>query len=306
MFKRIPTPVIYTVAGTGLSALTGIGGYFLGVRRTRAKFFGQMAVENLVLTGESASQGEFDFMGKLPVKEGIDEIMRKYGPHYDPAKEHFYDRMQDNFDRAMTDIADFERVATPLADEILAKQPGDSEEWSDQEIEFIRYMNQQANDEVLGKIELVEPLDTEEYMEPIEPEIHNVFAASSSDGNWDIAEELLSRTPERPYVIHQDEFIERDSGFDQSTLTYFAGDGVVVDELNEQLQDWVSTLGQLKFGHGTTDTNAVYIRNEKLQHEFEVLLSSGSYLDEVIGQEAELEIEHDEIKHSMNMRMRQE
>ncbi len=258
--------VALALAGVGVSTLTGWGGYVFGKKRERERILALYVVDNLV------REDEFAFMEKmpLPVKEGIDEIIRQYGPQHYPDVEY-----------NSPSTADFERVATPLADEIL------------------------------GKTEVVEPLDTEEYNEPtefdqVEAVVYNIFASASKDSSWDYDAEIANRMSARPYVIHQDEFINKDSGFDQSTLTYFAKDGVVVDELNEPLEDWVSTLGQLKFGHGTTDANAVYIRNEKLQEEFEVLLSTGAYLDEVIGQEAELEIERDELKHSMNMRMRRE
>ena len=44
-----------------------------------------------------------------------------------------------------------------------------------------------------------------------------------NDG-WNYPEELQNRSEDRPYVIHQDEFKQGESGYDQTTYTYYAVD----------------------------------------------------------------------------------
>lgn len=284
--------VVFALAGAGAASLTGVGGYFLGAKRERQRILDAFTDRDMP---EELPQEFKDIVrGRLVEDREISELMEMYGP---ALKEVDYARLS---------TADFERAAQPLADEILGKTDAvEAPEDEDQE-----WYPVATTEQVLDKIEkrynehFAEADERNRLVISSTQETHNIWASSSSDGNWDLEEEQASRTSERPYIIHQEEFINQDSGFEQSTLTYFAKDGVVVDELNEPLQDWVSTLGQLRFGHGTTDANAVYIRNEKLQHEFEVLLSTGAYLDEIMGQEAELEIERDELRHSMNLRMR--
>jgi hypothetical protein len=57
-------------------------------------------------------------------------------------------------------------------------------------------------------------------------------------------------------------------------------------------------LEVLVFGHGSGDPNVVYIRNEKLQAEYEVLRDPGSYEIEVLGGHVEREMQEVDLKHS--------
>ena len=61
--------------------------------------------------------------------------------------------------------------------------------------------------------------------------------------------------------------------------------------------DFHNVVGDLRFGHGSNDPNVVYIRNDRLKAEYEVLLNSGSYQEEILGQKFEKEAK-DELKHS--------
>ena len=115
---------------------------------------------------------------------------------------------------------------------------------------------------------------------------------------WNYEEEIRSRSAAVPYVIHRDEYQEGPSGpveFEQFTLTYFEGDDVLCKDDDSVIedQDEVVGLGNLsKFGHGSGDPNIVYIRNEKLKVDLEVVHSDGKYATEVHG------FQEDELKHS--------
>lgn len=135
------------------------------------------------------------------------------------------------------------------------------------------------------------------------PEIVNVFAGNDSD--WDYEAELSTRTREKPYVIHQDEFINDEMGYAQETLTYYAGDDIMADTKDTPIYNHSGLLGDLNFGHGSNDKNVVYIRNEVLRIEWEVLLHQGLFEVEVLGYQAEEEIEKGELRHSV-MKFRQE
>lgn len=123
----------------------------------------------------------------------------------------------------------------------------------------------------------------------------NVF--TNDDGDWDHEAELSQRKSELPYIIHIDEFVENDFDFTQETVTYYAGDDIMVDSHDVPMYGWNGLMGELRFGHGSKDKSLVYIRNEKLQMEWEVILHSGMYSVEILGQEADQEIE-EEIRHS--------
>jgi hypothetical protein len=148
----------------------------------------------------------------------------------------------------------------------------------------------------------------EEDPEPPEeevPEVHNIFV-KTDDPDWDYEFEVNSRSSELPYVIHVDEFVNDEMGLPQSSLTFYEGDEVLTDEQDNPIYNHRDIVGDLKFGHGSNDPNVVYIRNEKLNAEYEVLLYDGHFAHEVLGLHAAEEIE-DEIKHSQaSYRFRQD
>lgn len=107
----------------------------------------------------------------------------------------------------------------------------------------------------------------------------------SKDDGWDFPSELAARSPEAPYVIHQDEFSHEENGYSHVTYTYYAGDDVLVDEDEHPLPHSDVIVGQdnLKFGHGTDDIDVVFVRNDKLELEMEICRLPTSYEEEVMG-----------------------
>ena len=81
-------------------------------------------------------------------------------------------------------------------------------------------------------------------------------------------------------------------GYEQSTLTYYEGDDILVDEHDVPVYNHNLSVGPLNFGHGSNDKNVVYIRSERLESEFEVLREHGLYTVEVLGYEKEEEFRH--------------
>lgn len=151
--------------------------------------------------------------------------------------------------------------------------------------------------------EMVEPEDDEEEIkEEDEEAVRNVFASSGVD--WDHDQEVANRTDLEPYIIHQDEFMNDEMGFSQSTLTYYNGDDILADEQEVPVYNHPSVVGELKFGHGSNNPNTVYIRNMRMRTEHEILLFEGYFEREVLGQEAEVEIRSDELKHSHQQKFR--
>lgn len=94
--------------------------------------------------------------------------------------------------------------------------------------------------------------------------------------------------PDGPYAIDANTFFENQAGYKNISLTWFNGDKVLMDE-NDGVVETVSTnIGNhnlKKFGHLSGDANVVYVRNEHLQVDFEILLSQEKYSEVVLGQE---------------------
>lgn len=119
--------------------------------------------------------------------------------------------------------------------------------------------------------------------------------------DWDWDAELKHREEisyDTPYILHRNEFFEDETNYGQTTLTYYAGDKKLTDEKDSPLYNQGDIVGDcLRFGHGSGDPHVVYIRNNKLHAEYEVVLHEGSYDVEVLGLDAEEELDA-ELRHS--------
>jgi hypothetical protein len=102
------------------------------------------------------------------------------------------------------------------------------------------------------------------------------------DDVWDWDIERAQRTHDRPYILHQTEFFEkeRDEGYARLTYTYYAGDETLTDEAEEIVENPDTVVGTFnldKFGHGADDVDVLYVRNQRLQMEFEICRTDESY-----------------------------
>lgn len=137
------------------------------------------------------------------------------------------------------------------------------------------------------------------------PPIKNVFA-ESDPRDWDYAAEQKAReeNPGVPYVISFEEFEENPDSHEQLTLTYYAGDDTLADDKDSVVDNPNYTVGDdnlARFGHGSNDNKVVYIRNERVSADFEVLRSEGSYSVEVLGM-TENELRHSSTRHVNRLR----
>ena len=113
----------------------------------------------------------------------------------------------------------------------------------------------------------------------------NIFKSVFPDSQWDYEAELAQRTPDTPYIIHTDEQYEKEE-YTEVTFTYYEGDDILVDQHDKMIEDKDRIVGEenmTKFGHGSGDPNVVYIRNDPLAIEIELIRSKKSYAEEVLG-----------------------
>ena len=84
------------------------------------------------------------------------------------------------------------------------------------------------------------------------------------------------RPANRPYVIRPDEFACFDD-YSQISLTYYA-DGVLADDDDKPMEAYSETVGEDFADHfGEYEDDAVYIRNERLRCDFEILRDRNTY-----------------------------
>jgi uncharacterized protein YneF (UPF0154 family) len=99
-------------------------------------------------------------------------------------------------------------------------------------------------------------------------------------------EERSKRSSTEPYLISEEEFLRNEDGHTQDTLTFFNGDFVLADSSDSKIDpDEVdkrignNNLRPLTEGKA----QSVYVRNEYLEVDFEILWSEGKYSEIVLG-----------------------
>lgn len=129
---------------------------------------------------------------------------------------------------------------------------------------------------------------TEEDTEPdVTVDVNvNVFTENEPDEVFDLEREKLNRTSKAPYIISHEEFLEAEPEYNQVTLTYYEGDDTLVDEKDDPIpipDDIVGEESLQRFGYGSDSSRSVYVRNDRLALDFEVVKSDGKFAHEVLG-----------------------
>jgi hypothetical protein len=107
------------------------------------------------------------------------------------------------------------------------------------------------------------------------------------EDTWNDEKERARRSVHRPYVIHRDEVHENED-YDTTTYTYYEEDDVLCNERDEVISkedrdDLVGEGNLNQFGHGSNDASIVYVRNDRLEMQMEIVRSPNSYAEEVHG-----------------------
>lgn len=147
--------------------------------------------------------------------------------------------------------------------------------------------------------------EIEEQMETPTPNVVSIFHSKDGSG-WDWDKETAKRSSKEVYQIHKDEFFAEESGYDQTTLTYYAGDDILVDEQEVPIYNHKAIVGNPKFGHGSGDQNVAYVRNDKVKGEYEIIRDEGLYQIEVLGHQLESDFELQDRKRESVHKFRDE
>lgn len=97
----------------------------------------------------------------------------------------------------------------------------------------------------------------------------------------------------KPYLLTSEEFLEDKDGYTTASYTYYAGDGVLVDDDGEevippeQVTVTVGTKNLEMFGYLQNDPYVVLVRNEILNLNIEIAYSDGKYAKEVLDLEGD-------------------
>lgn len=94
-----------------------------------------------------------------------------------------------------------------------------------------------------------------------------------------------------PYPISEEAFYEECNHFDKITLSFYEDDEVLTEDDEEVIEDKTRIVGDCleRFGELSSDPEVVYVRNEYLQIDYEVIRLSKPYYGTVVAYEKDYE-----------------
>lgn len=104
------------------------------------------------------------------------------------------------------------------------------------------------------------------------------------DPDWVVDYE--KRSPEEPYIISEDEFSMERKEYDKVTLGYFTVDDTLCDENDVPIDDIERVVGRdalSNFGRYSRNPDIVYVRNEFLEIDYEIMRDEQSYEEVILG-----------------------
>jgi hypothetical protein len=119
------------------------------------------------------------------------------------------------------------------------------------------------------------------------------FEQPEDPANEEFEEPAEKIDTEKPYIISLEEFMEERTDLEKLTLTYYEGDDVLCDDRDVAILDYEKSIGDdalSKFGHLSKDPNVVYVRNEKIEADYEIVKDHRSFSEAVLGIREEKEV----------------
>lgn len=117
----------------------------------------------------------------------------------------------------------------------------------------------------------VQPKEVKEYENVIARHNYTSYSNNINEKGGDVM-------TDRPYVISPDEFGDYPD-YETISLTYY-NDKVLTDEYNEIVDDIDDLIGEDSLNHfGEYEDDSVFVRNDALKVDYEILLDSANYSD---------------------------
>jgi hypothetical protein len=252
----------HTIIGVVCTIGGAVGGYFYA-KKTLDRTYRVTQLIETDIHGEVPGQLDMDSVNIEELREALRIAEDRVGP-------------------VIIDADSYESITEDGSLEVMEKETHISTEIEGNDVEVAQRI-----------LQVVEEAPTDEELVVT----HNIFG---NDDEFDLEEEIKKRTPGMPYVLHRDEFYADEEDFSQSTLTYYSGDDILVDENDVPVYNHNRVIGDLRFGHGSNDPNVFYVRNHNLRAEYEVVLADGHYAKEVLGLDIEDNARTKDMKHSLH------
>lgn len=136
------------------------------------------------------------------------------------------------------------------------------------------------NEEMKEQVEQYQTESVFNRFDHKEPEDAHLLPA---DANETLFENLkATRTEDKPYLVSVDEYHDEFNHWQKQSVTYFAGDNIIAYEDDSIMMDPDETIGTInlsRFGVMSQDEHIVYVRNHRLNIDYEVVMDDGKYAD---------------------------
>ena len=154
--------------------------------------------------------------------------------------------------------------------ETYAKMRKDDLEAKQADIEAAKAKLHPAEPEKVETSE-VRPEEVQKYEDVIAKHNYTSYSNNINEKGGDVM-------TDRPYVISPDEFGDYPD-YETISLTYY-NDKVLTDEYNEIVDDIDDLIGEDSLNHfGEYEDDSVFVRNDALKVDYEILLDSANYSD---------------------------
>lgn len=247
---------VILAATFGIGAAAGGGVTYLVTKKKLEKKFADIADEEIASVKKTYA------------------LMRKEPPYDDPATaaQAYIDRVQE------LEYTAGEAVET-LVEETI-EDAIDAVETAERTIEIAQELDDEDDEDDEDVSERPALLSN------IFEEAKRVHAERSLAHSPEEFDELSGRDPHAPFRIPTVEFFDDSNEFSKITITYYEGDDTLADDRDGILPDIDSVIGRdavHNFGADSDNKDIVYIRNEALTTDFEVVREEGSYAQLVLG-----------------------
>lgn len=179
--------------------------------------------------------------------------------------------------KAQAEIDEFKASYKPEQRTYIFKKATAESEEAKYEAETINYASF-ATSEVKAEPSIISENSFKEFLEKKAEREKQIEEEESDETDG----ELYPREERNaPYVIGPDQFANENPYFDKTTLYYYSGDDVMIDEAEEIVRTPEELVGyDFEEGIGKFEKNVGYFRNEKVGADYEVILQNGSYYED--------------------------
>lgn len=124
--------------------------------------------------------------------------------------------------------------------------------------------------------------------------IVNIFVEAKKEKDEIVEEEIYepgvfadnpNRHDPEPLIITELEYMQDEEDYEKLSISWFPGDRVLVDSKEKPIDDVEATVGINNLNHLGVDQSVIYVRNNKLEMDFEIAIEAGTYRETVLGED---------------------